>query len=125
MVAVGWVPERGEIIWIDCDPQAGHEQAGHRPALVLSPSEYNYNSGLVVLLPITSQVKGHTFELILPTSLETNGAILCDQVKNFDWQVRKAKFKEKAPKVIVYKATRLLCKLVTETYIDSLPLDNS
>jgi mRNA interferase MazF len=85
-----WVPDRGEAIWIDMDPQSGHEQSGRRPALVLSPASYNKKVGLALLCPITSRVKGYPFEVRIPDGFEVGGAILADQVKSVDWHARKA-----------------------------------
>ena len=92
-----YVPERGEVVWLQFDPQAGHEQAGHRPALVISPQAYNQRVGLLLACPITSRVKGYPFEVVLPPGLQVTGAILADQIKNLDWRVRKAKFLCKIP----------------------------
>jgi mRNA interferase MazF len=86
----GYVPQRGDAVWITLDPQAGHEQAGRRPALVLSPATYNGRVGLALLCPITSQVKGYPFEVALPEELAVAGVVLADQVKNLDWRARKA-----------------------------------
>jgi mRNA interferase MazF len=85
-----YVPNRGDAVWITLDPQAGHEQAGRRPALVLSPAAYNGRVGLAVLCPITTQVKGYPFEVALPKGQPVTGVVLADQVKNLDWRVRKA-----------------------------------
>jgi mRNA interferase MazF len=92
-----YIPERGDAIWISFNPQAGHEQAGHRPALVLSPKNYNSKVGLCILCPITSQAKGYAFEVAIPKDLAVTGVILADQVKNLDWQARKATFIVKLP----------------------------
>jgi len=89
---MAYVPESGDIVWIAFNPQAGHEQAGHRPALVLSPKPYNGKVGLALLCPITSQVKGYPFEVLMPEGLEITGAILSDQIKSLDWKARKARF---------------------------------
>jgi mRNA interferase MazF len=86
----GYVPERGDIVWITLNPQAGHEQAGRRPAVVLSPSSYNGKVGLAVLCPITNQIKGYPFEVLIPPGLPVSGAVLADQVKNLDWRARNA-----------------------------------
>lgn len=86
-----YVPARGDLIWLQFTPQAGHEQAGHRPAVVISPGSYNRRVGLAVCCPVTSQVKGYPFEVLLPQGLGVEGAILSDQVKSLDWRVRKAK----------------------------------
>ncbi len=85
-----YVPKRGDVVWITLNPQAGHEQAGRRPAVVLSPQTYNSKVGLAILCPITNQVKGYPFEVLLPTGLPIAGAILSDQVKSLDWHVRNA-----------------------------------
>lgn len=85
-----YVPQRGDIIWITLNPQAGHEQAGRRPAVVLSPESYNDSVGLAILCPITSHVKGYPFEVLLPAGLPVAGAILSDQVKSLDWRARNA-----------------------------------
>ena len=85
-----YCPKRGDVVWISFTPQAGHEQAGHRPALVLSPQSYNLKVGLAILCPITSQVKGYPFEVKIPTGLKASGVVLSDQVKSMDWRARKA-----------------------------------
>lgn len=85
-----YTPERGDAVWITLDPQAGHEQAGRRPALVRSPSAYNGRVGLALLCPITSQVKGYPFEVPLPAGLPIAGVVGADQVKSLDWRARKA-----------------------------------
>lgn len=87
---MAYTPERGDVVWITFNPQAGHEQAGRRPAVVLSPKAYNGKVGLALLCPITSQVKGYPFEVAIPAGLPVNGAILSDQVKSLDWKARKA-----------------------------------
>ena len=87
-----YTPDSGDIIWLEFDPQKGHEQAGRRPAVVLSPANYNKNSGLAILCPVTKQVKDYPFEVLLPEGLDIGGVILVDQIKSFDWQSRKAQF---------------------------------
>ncbi len=91
-----YVPDRGHIIWVDFNPQAGHEQAGHRPALVISPKLYNEKSGLAICCPITSKVKNYPFAVELSKKLG-GGCVLADQVKSLDWRIRHAKLKSKAP----------------------------
>ena len=86
-----YVPSRGDLVWLQFNPQAGHEQAGHRPALVISPTSYNRRVGLAVCCPVTSQVKGYPFEVLLPAGLGVEGAVLSDQIKSLDWRVRKAR----------------------------------
>ena len=93
-----YVPARGDAVWITFNPQAGHEQAGRRPALVLSPSSYNGKVGLAILCPITSQVKGYPFEVTIPSGSTLGGVILADQVKSLDWRIRKAEFICKLPR---------------------------
>lgn len=86
-----YVPDAGHIVWLQFDPQAGHEQAGHRPALVLSPAAYNDRTGLMLCCPMTTQLKGYPFEVVIAGARQ--GAVLADQVKSLDWVVRKAAFK--------------------------------
>ena len=81
-----YVPKCGDVVWITLNPQAGQEQAGRRPAVVLSPAGYNSKTGLVIFCPITSQVKGYPFEVILPEGLPVGGAVLSDRVKNLYWR---------------------------------------
>ena len=107
-----YVPDRGDAVWINLNPQAGHGQAGHRPAVVLSPKAYNSKVGLAILCPITSQVKGYPFEVIIPSNLSVSGAILSDQVKSLDWRVRKAELICTLPKITVAEAMRKLGTLL-------------
>lgn len=92
-----YVPEAGDIVWLAFDPQAGHEQAGHRPALVLSPSAYNGKTGLMLCCPMTTVAKGYPFEVLITG--ERPSVALADQVKSLDWIARKAKFKGKTSSV--------------------------
>jgi mRNA interferase MazF len=105
-----YVPERGEVVGLPFTPQAGHEQAGRRPALVLSPREYNNKVGLALLCPITSQVKGYPFEVVIPDECDVHGVVLSDQVKCLDWRVREAEFICEVPNEIVGE---VLGKLLT------------
>jgi mRNA interferase MazF len=89
-----WVPEAGDIIWINFDPQAGHEQAGHRPALVLSSADYNGLTGLLLCVPMTTRSKGYKFEVSIAG--KRGGVALADQVKSFDWRARRASKKGRA-----------------------------
>jgi mRNA interferase MazF len=93
-VAGRYVPEAGDIVWLRFSPQAGHEQAGHRPALVISPAAYNGKTSLMLCCPMTSQLKGYPFEVTLSGS--RTSAVLADQVKSLDWVERKAKYKGRA-----------------------------
>jgi mRNA interferase MazF len=108
-----YIPDRGDLVWIDFDPQAGHEQAGRRPALVLSPRSYNGLSGLAVICPVTSRTKGYPFEVRLPAGLGVHGVVLADHVKSLDWRVRNAGFADAAPKVIVDDVVQKLNTLFT------------
>ena len=96
-----YIPDRGDIVWLDFSPHAGHEQAGRRPALVLSPVEYNQNTGLALLCPITSSVKGYPFEVSLPFTYPITGVVLADQVRSLDWRVRNARFECYAPRDVL------------------------
>ena len=94
---MAYVPQRGDIVWISLNPQAGHEQAGRRPAVVVSPKSYNGKVGLCLFCPITSQVKGYPFEVAVPQGLPVGGVVLADQVKSLDWRARKAEFAGRLP----------------------------
>ena len=110
--AKGYVPERGDVVWLDFDPQTGHEQAGRRPALVLSPSVYNRPSGLALLCPITSQAKGYPYEVEIPDGLAVNGIILADQVKNLAWMPRRAAYLCDMPAEILHDVLEKLLTLI-------------
>lgn len=84
-----YVPDAGDFVWLTFDPQAGREQAGRRPALVLSPRAYNETAGLAVVCPITNQVKGYPFEVPVPSGQGPTGVILADHVKSVDWHLMK------------------------------------
>lgn len=107
---MAYVPRRGDVVWLQFNPQAGHEQAGHRPAVILSPQSYNEKVGLAIVCPITSQRKGYPFEVVLPDDLAVSGVVLADQVKSLDWRVRNATFKETLPVEVM---TEILAKLST------------
>ncbi|OGJ92028.1 MAG: mRNA-degrading endonuclease [Candidatus Raymondbacteria bacterium RifOxyA12_full_50_37] len=92
-----YCPDRGDIVWMDFDPQSGREQAGHRPALVLSPEAYNRKVGLAIFCPITSQVKGYPFEVAFPEGHKATGVVLADQVKSLDWKARQVRLFCAAP----------------------------
>lgn len=106
-------PKRGDLIWITFDPQAGHEQAGRRPAIVLSDESYNRRSGMAVLCPITSRVKGYPFEVPLPSGLSISGVVLADQVKSLDWFARQATFADTAPAAVLDEVTAKLTALIS------------
>ena len=103
-----YVPERGDIVWINMNPQIGHEQAGRRPAVVLSPTAYNRKVGLALLCPVTNQIKGYPFEVVIPEGLDVSGAILSDQVKTLDWKRRNAEFFIKIPETVVLEVLKKL-----------------
>ena len=97
MVARAYVPDAGDLVWLTFDPQAGHEQRGRRPALILSPRAYNAKARLAIACPITSHVKGYPFEVALPGAGAVTGVVLADHVKNLDWNARRAVFAANAP----------------------------
>ena len=109
---MAYIPDRGDAVWIQFNPQAGHEQAGHRPAIVLSPAAYNGRVGLAILCPITTQVKGYPFEVQIPAGLAATGVILADQVKSLDWRVRNASFLCKLPEETIEEVTAKLSALI-------------
>ena len=98
-----YIPDKGDVVWISMNPQAGHEQAGRRPALVLSPTAYNGKTGLALFCPITNQIKGYPFEVPLPKNSKVSGAVLSDQIKSLDWRERRAEFYCKTSKLLVSK----------------------
>lgn len=108
----GYQPDRGDVIWLTFDPRAGHEQAGRRPALVISPQSYNGRVGLAVLCPVTSQVKGYPFEVRIPAGLPVSGAVLSDQMKSLDWQARGAEFICRIPGRTIGEVLRKIALLV-------------
>lgn len=107
-----YVPGRGDAVWITLDPQAGHEQAGRRPALVISPTGYNEKAGLAVLCPITNQIKGYPFEVVIPPGLPVTGAVLADQVKSLDWRARKVARIARMPDAVLNEVRSKLGALV-------------
>lgn len=107
-----YTPERGDIVWLDFNPQAGHEQAGRRPAFVLSPAKYNRRVGLALVCPITNKTKGYSFEVALPDDLAITGVVLSDQIKSVDCASRNIEFAGKASREVteqvLLKAAKLL-----------------
>lgn len=103
-----YVPDRGDIVWLDFDPQSGHEQAGKRPALVISPQAYNAKVGLALLCPVTSHIKHYPFEAALAANGKIKGVVLSDQIKSLDWRARQARFAEKASAQTVADVLRKL-----------------
>lgn len=108
-----YVPARGDIVWLTFNPQAGSEQAGRRPAIVLSPASYNGKVGLAIFCPITNQVKGYPFEVALPKDSPVTGVILSDQVKSLDWRSRNAQFAYQASQEVMTEVLQKLSTLVT------------
>ncbi len=107
-----YIPEKGDIVWIEMNPQAGHEQAGKRPAIVLSPKAYNEKVGLALFCPITTQIKGYPFEVIIPKGYRISGAILSDQIKSLDWKARKVSFACKIDAAVIQDAVAKLNSLL-------------
>ena len=107
-----YIPKRGDVVWLQFNPQAGHEQAVRRPAVVLSPESYNHKTSLALFCPVTSQAKGYPFETPLPSELPVRGVVLCDQIKSLDWTVRQAEFIGELPEAtldeVMAKALALL-----------------
>ena len=108
-----YVPNRGDIVWTDFDPQAGHEQAGSRPALILSRHVFNDASGLALCCPITGRRKGYPFEVPLPAGLGIYGVVLVDHIRSIDWQAREIEFKAKAPDSVLIDVLHKLETLLT------------
>jgi len=114
-MARSYVPRRGDLVWLSFQPQAGHEQSGRRPAVVLSPEAYNQKVGLALFCPITSQVKGYTFEVPLPSGLAVSGVVLSDQVESLDWRKRRAEYAGRLPIQSVQEIIDKLAALVLQT----------
>ena len=112
MVAREYVPDCGDLLWLDFSPQAGHEQAGRRPAVVLSPRAYNDKSHLAIVCPITSRVKGYPFEVTLPQGLPIAGVILADHLKSVDWGERRAERAGRVPKRVIEEVLSRLAPLL-------------
>ncbi len=111
MVSKPYIPERGDIVWLNFSPQQGHEQAGVRPALVVSPKSYNQHSKLMLACPITSKIKHYPFEVRVKAA-KIDGVVLADQIKNLDWTVRSVAFAEKAPLDVLEQTQELIETLV-------------
>ena len=110
--AVAYVPKRGDIVWLTFEPQAGREQTGRRPALVISPTTYNERVGLAIVCPITTQAKGYPFEVPLPTDLAVRGVVLTDHVKNLDWRARRAELASQVPSATLDEVVAKILTLV-------------
>jgi mRNA interferase MazF len=105
-----YVPARGDLVWLEFDPQSDHEQRGRRPALVISPQAYNGRVGLALLCPVTSEVKGYPFEVALPRGSKVSGVVLADQLKSLDWGARQARRIETTPPEVLEE---VLAKVLT------------
>lgn len=110
---MSYVPDRGDVVWITLNPQAGHEQAGRRPAVILSPASYNGKVGLALLCPITNRIKGYPFEVPLPHGFAVTGVALADQAKSLDWRARKAELIDALPEETIVEILRKLGTLLS------------
>ncbi len=110
-----YVPARGDLVWLQFDPQVGHELRGQRPALVVSPQEYNRKVGLALFCPATSRVKGYPFEVGLPAGGKVTGVVLADQLKSLDWRARRATLIASAPAAVTQEVLAKVLTLVQET----------
>jgi mRNA interferase MazF len=111
-----YVPDRGDLVWLELTPQAGSEQRGRRPALVLSPKSYNGKVGLALFCPLTSKVKGYPFEVELPDGYSVSGVVLSDQLKSLDWRSRRVELIERiSPDVMAMVTARMLALLEPNT----------
>ncbi len=107
-----YVPERGDVVWLNFNPQSGHEQAGRRPAIVVSPSSYNRKVGLALFCPITNQAKDYPFEVAIPKNAKVSGVVLSDQIKSLDWQARNIEFIGNLPKSVIEEVLNKLITLI-------------
>jgi mRNA interferase MazF len=112
LVSGARIPDAGDLIWLTFDPQAGREQAGRRPAIVLSPAVYNKKSGLALVCPVTSRAKGYPFEVPLPAGLPVTGAILADHLKSVDWRERRAEFAAALPPEVLTEVVDRIAPLL-------------
>ena len=113
MVKKGYIPQRGDVVWITLNPQSGHEQAGRRPAVVLSPGIYNEKVELAIFCPVTNQIKGYPFEVLIPDGLPVSGVILADQIKSLDWRIRDAEWICTLPPRVVVEILQKLGTLLS------------
>ncbi|MGB5218022.1 MAG: endoribonuclease MazF [Smithella sp.] len=107
-----YIPARGDVIWLSFNPQSGHEQSGHRPAIVITPREYNEKAGLALCCPITSKIKDYPFEVRINIKGKIDGVILSDQVKSLDWQERQARYIAAAPRDVLYETIEKMNLLI-------------
>jgi mRNA interferase MazF len=107
-----YVPDAGDFVWLTFDPQAGHEQAGRRPALILSPRAYNAKAGLAITCPVSTRVKGYPFEVVIPPGGTVSGVVLADQMKSLDWKERRVEQAGRAPASVVEEVLARLAPLL-------------
>ena len=112
MTTAEYVPDRGDVVWLSFEPQAGREQAGRRPALVLTPAAYQRVVGLALCCPVTRQAKGYPFEVALPEGMAVAGVVLADQVKSLDWRARGAELADRAPAAVTARVVDLIGRLL-------------
>jgi mRNA interferase MazF len=108
----GYVPARGDVVWMDLSSRVGHEQSGYRPALVVSPESYNRRVELALICPITSRVKGFPFEVHIPAGKDVSGVVLADQITSVDWRARGVRLMDRLPAQFVEAVTRQFAKLL-------------
>jgi mRNA interferase MazF len=106
-----YCPDSGDFVWIDFNPQAGHEQAGHRPAIVVSSRSFNSRTSLAFVCPITSKLKGYPFEVALPSQLRVRGVVLCEHLRSMDWQARSVTFIGKAPDEVLQEVREVIAAI--------------
>ncbi|NLU41660.1 MAG: endoribonuclease MazF [Firmicutes bacterium] len=112
---MGYIPERGDLIWLTFQPQAGHEQQGRRPAIVVSPAAYNGRVGLALVCPITAIAKGYPFEVQVPEGIGVSGVVLADQLKSLDWRARGAEYIGKVPSNVMSEIVDRIRVLLEDT----------
>ncbi len=113
MVKNSYIPNRGDIVWVDFNPYRGHEQAGRRPALTVSPQSYNRKAGLALMCPITSKIKGYPFEVSVKQN-KIQGAVLADQIQSLDWKERNTRFIKKIDTILLESVQQKLLLLIAE-----------
>jgi mRNA interferase MazF len=107
-----YVPERGDVVWMDLSPRVGHEQSGYRPSLIVSPQKYNRRVELALICPITSQVKGFPFEVAIPEGNRVTGVVLADQMTSIDWRARRVRQMDHLPIEFVEEVMKQFVKLL-------------
>src|SRR5699024_5944291 len=110
------IPKRGDIVYLDFTPQAGSEQAGRRPAIILSPESFNQKTGYATVCPISQTERKWGFHVPIPEALTVSGVIIADQVKNLDWQIRNAEIKERAPDDLINRVVQIIHTYIFEEY---------